>query len=99
MDIFSKVGEELENAGAELVRVTRNAADSARWHATIVSEKSKISEQCRKLGEALYRRCKEDEEMKEILGEDFVKAMEAIDASRQKIAEAKDNFEQKRRLV
>ncbi|MDK2808519.1 MAG: hypothetical protein PWP24_1255 [Clostridiales bacterium] len=90
MDIFSKMGEELSNMGSEFVKLTKDATDSAKQHAIIVSENGKISEQYRVIGEMIYRQYKEDGEMREILGEDFTEAFERIDFSMEKIAQAKE---------
>lgn len=92
MDIFNKMGEELGNMGAEFVKLTKDATDTAKQHATIVSEKSRINEQYRIMGETLYRVYKDDTEMMEILGDDFSNAFEVIECSKQKIAEAKENI-------
>lgn len=94
MDIFNRMGEELGNMGTEFVKLTKDATDTAKQHAAIISEKSRINEQYRFLGETLYKVYKDDQEMREILGEDFVEAFEKIAQSRQKIAEAKEAIAQ-----
>lgn len=94
MDIFNKMGEELSNMGTEFVKLTKDATDTAKRHAMIVSENSKISEQYRIIGETLYKVYKDDEEMKEILGQDFEDSFDKIECSLQKITEAKDSIAQ-----
>ncbi|MFA9464283.1 MAG: hypothetical protein ACERKN_08295 [Velocimicrobium sp.] len=94
MDIFNKMSEELSNMGSEFVKLTKDATDTAKQHATIVSENSKISEQYRIIGESLYNEYKDDVEMKEILGEDFVEAFVKIEYSMQKIVQAKESIAQ-----
>lgn len=96
MDIFNKVTEEMENVGAEVIRVTKDATESAKLHAAIVSEKSKLSEQYRNIGQLLYRLYGEDEEMREILGEDFTKAFDIIDQSKERIMHAKEKLEKRK---
>ncbi len=94
MDIFNKMGEELSNMGSEFVKLTKDATDTAKQHATVISENSKITEQYRIIGETLYKVFKDDEEMKQILGEDFQDAFRKIENSKQKIAESKDTIAQ-----
>lgn len=94
MDIFNRFGEELANMGSEFVRLTKDASDTAKQHAIIVSENGKINEQFRLIGEVLFKKFRDDAEVMEILGSEFSECFERIQDAKERIVFAKDNIAQ-----
>ncbi|MEG1457702.1 MAG: hypothetical protein RR056_07480 [Acetivibrio sp.] len=94
VDIFNKMGEELSNMGSEIVKMTKDASDSAKQHGIILSENGKIDNQYHMLGELLYRSCKEDEEILELLGSEFSSCVEKIEKSKKRMEAAKEAIAQ-----
>lgn len=92
MDFFDKMGEELNQMGNDLIRMTKETAEGAKLRAGIAAEKGRMLDYYRVLGEQLYQKYKDDESALESMGEIFVTTVQSLKASEEQIKKYKEEL-------